>query len=272
MKEIEVVVDLRPSPDSPQLILVKQKLAAEGDRLMLVGDPHEERVELGGPRVQIKVTARADHRTGLVTTAIVSNVGMSPVELSRVAAVFEAEKSLPPDGQRSRGTMLYTYEPLEPVNGPLYPGHTRIYCLPMSLFDIVRYEAKRRPTSEYWVAAFVGDDEVGRCPGGYLYPFLERGTIQYERRAEIAIDSLPVEERFLIFKGLYEFVSQDHLLESQGRLQIVDPEKKVYLVKVTPRYRAVVTRSEGTVVVKDIISEESLKQYKHSEKAGGPQG
>ncbi len=58
MKEIEVVVDLRPSPDSPQLILVKQKLAAEGDRLMLVGDPHEERVELGGPRVTIQVAAQ----------------------------------------------------------------------------------------------------------------------------------------------------------------------------------------------------------------------
>ncbi len=91
MKEIEVVVDLRPSPDSPQLILVKQKLAAEGDRLMLVGDPHEECVELGGPRVTIKVAAWADNRTGFVPTAIVSNVGMSPIEVSRVAVVFEAE-------------------------------------------------------------------------------------------------------------------------------------------------------------------------------------
>ncbi len=164
---------------------------------------------------------------------------------------------------------FYTYEPLEPVTGPLDPGHTRTYYLPMSLFDAVRHEAKRRPPSEYWVAAFVGEEEVGRCPGKYLYPFLERGLLQYERRAEIALDSLPEGERSLIFRGLFEVVSQN----SQERLQVVDPEKKVYLVKVTPRFRAVISRvDDGTVVVQDIVSEESLKQYKHSEKAGGPQG
>ncbi len=70
-------------------------------------------------------------------------------------------------------------------------------------------------------------------------------------------------------RGLFEVVSQN----SQERLQVVDPEKKVYLVKVTPRYRAVISHVDnGTVVVQDIVSEESLKQYKHSEKAGGPQG
>ena len=55
MKEIEVILDMRPSPDSPEFILVKQKLAAEGDRLMLVGEPHEQRVGIGGPRVTIQL-------------------------------------------------------------------------------------------------------------------------------------------------------------------------------------------------------------------------
>lgn len=208
MKEIEVILDMRPSPDSPEFILVKQKLAAEGDRLMLVGEPHEQRVGIGGPRVAIQLAAWADQQLGFVNTANVRNVGMSPIEVSGVAVVFEAGKPTPGE-TRPPGRLSYKYEPLEPVDGPLYPGHMRTYYLPMSLYDAVLYQAKKTPLSGFWVAVFVGDEEVARCARKYLQPFLDRGTIQYERRVEIALDSLHEAQRFLFLRRLFDFASED---------------------------------------------------------------
>jgi hypothetical protein len=272
LKEIEVILDMRPSPDSPEFILVKQKLAAEGDRLMLVGEPHEQRVEVGGPRVTIQLAERADHQVGFVNTAKVRNVGMSPIEVSGVAVVFAAGK-LTPGETLPTGPSSYKYEPLEPVAGPLYPGHVRTYYLPMSLYDAVLYQAKKTPPSGFWVAGFVGEAEVGRCEGKYLQPFLDRGMIQYERRAEIALDSLHEAQRFRILRRLFDFASEDFLPLNKEDLKVLDPAKNVYLVKVMPGYSAVVARLDANrILLMDVVSEESLKQYKAPSGAGGSQG
>jgi hypothetical protein len=272
VREIEIVLDVRPSPDTPELILVKQKLAAEGNHLKLVGEPHEQRVAMGGPRLVIKFAERADNEVGYVLTAHVTNVGMSPVEISSVAIVFPPEKS-GPEKTRKQGTRRYLYKPLEPVRGPLFPGHTRTYYLPMELYDVVVYNARKLPPSGYWVAAFIGEEDVARCGGEDLGPYLNQSRIEYDRRAEIALDSLPEGETFLILKGLFEFAAQNYSMWKDGEIQQLDPAKKLYLVKVTPKYRAVVTRlAEDKVLLTDVVSEESLKQYKTAEATGSRQG
>lgn len=56
MSEIEVVVDVRQSPDSPELIVVKRKLAINGT-VQLVGDPAEQRFELSAHSVPVPLDA-----------------------------------------------------------------------------------------------------------------------------------------------------------------------------------------------------------------------
>src|ERR1700682_2793 len=128
MTEIEVVLDIRPSPDAAELIVTKQKVGAEGNNLHLVGGPREERVAMGLPRVQITLGEMPTASFSSDLTANVANVGVSPIEISSVDLVFLEDRS--GNGETAKpGTTKFPFQPAERVNGPLLPAHTRTYYL-----------------------------------------------------------------------------------------------------------------------------------------------
>ena len=71
--------------------------------------------------VKKKHEENGEHRVDLDCEVVNEN---GEAKVSGVAVVFAAGKPTPGE-TRPTGTSSYKYEPLEPVGGPLYPGHVR---------------------------------------------------------------------------------------------------------------------------------------------------
>jgi hypothetical protein len=264
MTEIEVVLDVRPSLDKPELIVTKQKLAAEGNNLHLVGEPREERVEMG-PRVKITMGELATAGIGDVLTAQVANVGLSPLEISSVDFVF------PEDRSRTGKPKVtsFGFQPVNRVNGPLLPAHARTYYLPMEYYDLVVHKARTFQPQQYHVAVFIGDKEVGRLGGEDVKPFLDRSKIEIVGRAQIAFDTLHELERMQLLQLLSSIADQDPSSWGAANVRRVDQASQLYLVRLSPHLQAVITPStQGGIQLLDLVHDETLKQFETGKDAG----
>ncbi|HEY8504412.1 MAG TPA: hypothetical protein VIL46_07495, partial [Gemmataceae bacterium] len=193
MKELEVVLDVRQSPDTPELIVVKQKVSAEGGELRLVGEPTEARVDLFARRVKVTVGELANGEIGYVMAAYVQNVGLAPVDISRVLFEWEVgpgeglgERQGPGGKELIRGIHFLPIDRAK--RGPLLPGETRGWYLPMDFYEeAVRVIHSQSPDA-CRIGVYSGRDLLGKVPGSQVLPFLDRpirrGQVLIHRRAQ----------------------------------------------------------------------------------------
>ncbi len=261
MKEIDVILDIQPSPDTPELIVTKQRVVAEGTALQLVGTPRQERLNIGLPRVQISLGERAKTDLGYVLTAEVANVGMTPVELGEVALVF-------PQDRRGNGTdarpIVTTFElqPVEAAAGPIFPGHARTYYLPMEFYDVVAHKARALRPDQFHLAAFAGDKEVGRVEGDSIRPFLDRSRVDVSARAQIAFDALKTPEKMRLLELLSALATREPETWEETLARRLDDVSQLYVVSVAPDLRAIVVpKAGGRIDLVDLVRAETLKQF-----------
>lgn len=176
MNEIDVVVEVRQSPDSGELIVVKQKYLATGD-IRPAGSPVETRIELMARKARLSPFTFADLRMGLVPVAVkVENVGVVAFSLDRVALVFEYEEPQqawikPGLPAHSRGGSIDLFPRVPDEIALLQPGETRDYLLPPQFSAEVAALCAALTPSRFWIAAYSSQQEVGRVGGQYLQPF-----------------------------------------------------------------------------------------------------
>lgn len=264
MNEFDVVIDVRPSPDTPELIVMKQKLVADTS-LHLVGQPREERVGMGLPRVKIAMGEVARGGIGYVMTAKVTNVGLNPIEIKEVSLVFDKDRRAA--GEKARPvTTSFRFEQLENATGTLPPAHSRSYYLSMEMYEHVAQKARAFRPDDYRIAVFMSDrEEIGSLPGKHVAPFLDRTRIKVEPRAEIVLDGLSEVQRIWLMEALGSLVGQAPSSWPREKVRRPDPSSDLYLVRVLPNFQAVIAPS-GTDELRllDLVHDETLKQFETS--------
>lgn len=145
MKAIEVIVDIKTSPDEPELVVVKQRLAAEGGELRLIGEPVETRLPLtarlvrGDPRFDLKRV-----KVGRLASTAIDQ--LAEHERFRLIEEVNALAALPPNQWPEEKLLLLEGDsPGYLLNGPL---DLRIFLKPIEpegveILDIVREETLR---------------------------------------------------------------------------------------------------------------------------------
>jgi hypothetical protein len=277
MNEIEVVVDVRQSPDTAELIVVKQKLVSAAE-LQPSGPPVEMRLGLMTRKAEVSAFGFFDRHVGRALAARVKNVGMVPFEVDRVALVCEFEE--PPDGNTRSGIPYKEIgQALDFIlrdpnkQGPLQPGESREYYLPPELFDGVTLLCRGLAPSRYWLAAFSGPDEVGRLGGAWVAPFVSDSSgVLIHRRAQPLFDTLPERERRALISAVAGLrgVDREHWPSEQARpLEGVDG---VYVVRVTPDLSVLVSQvPEKRVQITDIVRDAALDQFAEAEQGAAGQ-
>ncbi len=272
MSEIDFVVDVRQSPDTPELIVSKQKVAFSGDA-RLVGSLVESRVGLVARKAKVSIVSFAEAEQGFVVVARVENVGAVPFEITRVA--FEHRYKQP---QQVGGGAVVAEDrewPLDlfPIDqartGPLQPGEERGYYLPQILYDNVASTCVSLPPDQLWVAVYSGTEEVGRIGGEHVQLFFERASVVFHRRAVPFFDTLPEADRLAVIRAVAPLrnVKRDQW-PSAGAVPL-DGTPLAFLVRAGEDLGVVVQPTEDKKVeVADIVREGALEQFEAS--GGGP--
>jgi hypothetical protein len=146
MDEVEVIVDIRPSPTRPEFVVVKRKLAAEGGKLRVVGEPVEARVGMpprqANDEEQVQVSRWA---AGLMDSL------PEPERLRVLEGVHSLRGLAPARWPREKVTPL----PSEPPSYLLaVPPDLRVFVRPLEdgrleVFDVVREDTLRQFMESY---------------------------------------------------------------------------------------------------------------------------
>lgn len=269
MKELDVVVDVRPSEDADGLIVMKQKVAFSGDA-DLVGSPVETRVRFTARKAQVSFLGYMDSDRRISFGANVKNVGIAPFVVSRVALVYASEQ---PEDQPTKGGAVRKGTggvDLLPARyakpGPLLAGEARDYYLPTEMFDEAALILTGLSPSQYRVATFCGDEEVGRLGGEQIRPYLANAKIRFHRRAQPQFDTLPEASRLAVVKAVaslrgiepQEWPSVGATpLEQAPDTFVVEPGEDL-VVLVSP------AKDKG-VEISDIVQKGGLDQFPNGE-------
>jgi hypothetical protein len=275
MNEIEVVVDVRQSPDSPELIVLKQKLVTTGD-LHPSGPPVETRLGLTNRKAELSVFEFADQRGGYVLAAHVKNVGTTPFNIDKV--VFECQFEEPPDVRTASGVQAkeigrgFELVPRDrALEGAQLPGDSRDYFLPQEVYDGVALLGTSLPPGQYWIAAYSGREELGRVSGEYIRPFFQRSTgIVLHRRAQPVFDTLPERDRLAVVRAVVRLRGVDQEYWPSDTVHEFKDVPHVYVVRVTPELHVLVTQTEHKgVEISDIVRRATLDQFDKAEVGEG---
>jgi hypothetical protein len=264
VKELEVVVDVRPSPDSPELIVVKQKLVVNGDDLHPVGPPSEQRIGMAIPRARLSLSMLVSGETSNFLLVRVDNIGLVPLQVTRVT--FEYTREQPPEetGQPGGAIPFIPSERVEPETIPV--GGRREWYLPTDAYEEMRGLAARLSPDRYRIAAYAELQEVGTLPGFQVREWLDlpaqlQKPLLITGLARTALDSLPAEERERIVQSVIDLVRKG--LENGAADAIpLSEDHSVYLLRVPPDWQAFVRRwgSRG-VEFFHLVREATLKPY-----------
>jgi hypothetical protein len=281
VKEIEVVVDVRHSPDTPGLVVVKQKLIAEGDGLRPAGPTSEQRIDLAARRVGVTMGELVDEEVGYFMLAHVQNVGLTPLEVTRVAFEYRCDQPHEPDedfpgpGDAPGGGHALEFIPQDHTKtGPLRPGEARgWYLMPDASVEAAGVGIRFAP-AKYSVAVYSGGDEVGRLAGHDIRPALDSpsitGRVMISELARTVLDALSPPER----KGVLETVDG---LRGHDPAQWPESEAlgsgcqgETYSVRVTPGLRAFVRPlGPSGIELFNLMREETLQWFRESMGATG---
>jgi hypothetical protein len=264
MNEIDIVVDVRQSPDTAELIVSKQKLAFSGEA-SLVGSPVESRVGLMTRKAKVDVFAFAEAGYGFVVAARVKNVGTVPFDVTRV--VFEHEYTQPQE-RRIGGVVAHemggTFDLLprhRDRKGALQPGEEREYYLPQELYDAIGLLALSLPGDRFWFAAYSGTERVGQLAGEYIQPFFDRIHIGFHRRALPIFHTLPESDRIAVIKAVAPLRALEPSRWPSAGAEPLGSEFIAFVVRATDDLAVVVTQTEERKVeVVDIVRESALDQ------------
>jgi len=264
MNEIDVVVDVRQSPDTAELIVSKQKVAFSGDA-HLVGSPVESRVGFMTRKAKVSVFEFAERGYGFVVAARVKNVGTVPFEITSV--VFEHKYKQPQEirlgtviAQDLGGSINFLPKD-QSKTGPLQPGEERAYYLPQSMFEGVALLGIGLPPDQFYLAAYSGTEEVGRLGGEYILPFFDRVHIVFHRRAVPIFDTLPEADRLAIIRAVAPLRGIERDRWPSAGAQPLEGTPLAFVVRVGEDLGVVVTQTEHKKVeVLDIVRESVLEQ------------
>jgi hypothetical protein len=280
MKEIEVVVDVRPSPDTPELIIVKQKLATGNGDVHVVGAPAETRVGMAARRARLVPGECAEPGIGYALTARVLNVSLVPLEVTRVAIEFQHEPPREVTVRGAQATEVGTamdFLPKDPGRGgPLQPGEARDYYLPGEMVEAASQLGDGVSPDRYGIAAYAGNDRVAWAEGRDVRPYLDRGRVRVHRRARPAMDALRESDRLLVLRAAGSLLGKDPARWAEQGLSRVGPES-VYLMPVSAELRAFVRPVGGPptgphIEILDLVREETLRRFADGREGAGARG
>lgn len=265
MSEITVLVDVRPSPDSPDLLLVRQKLVIEGGELRLVGVPTEEKMPLAARRAKISMSTSIDMQIGSAAVARVQNIGMVPLDISKVHLEYrypEAVESPVPALDSAIGGSFGLIPRERKVSGALLPGESREWVLPLDYYgEALLQEIARLGPGDYKIVAYAGPDAVAEAPGKLVQPHLDIGLDRYKSTWGLKMQphihhkliGFDAETRDQIFAELKTL--QEKPTEEWSSLPGVIPvEGNRFFLTVPPEYQVLVRRvRRGPVEVLDVL-------------------
>jgi hypothetical protein len=264
MNEINVVVDVRPSPDTAEIIVSKQKVAFNGEA-RLVGSPVESRVGLMTRKAKVSIFEFAEIGYGFAVGARVKNVGTVPFEITRV--VFE-HKFKQPQEVRFRSTVAQEiggsidFVPKDrSQTGSLHPGDERDYYLSQAMFDGVALLGISLPPDQFWIAAYNGTEEVGRIGGEYVRPFFDRSLIVFHRRVVPIFDTLLEAERLAIIRSVAPLRGMQPDRWTSVGAQPLEGTPRAFIVRANDDLVVVITQTEDKKVeIEDIVRKSFLEQ------------
>jgi hypothetical protein len=172
------VIDVRVDSDSPNLLVVRQKVAVADGHIQTVGAPRESKLPLVIRRLRLEVLSSSSS-VGASLVAVVTNDGTIPVAVTTVK--FECEEPLRfPDGttlDKSPGDAAwsFTFRPKDRIqlDAPLLPGEERRWYLPIDFPDGTLRAIGEVPPTKYRVTAYAGRQPVASVKGDKVRPHLE---------------------------------------------------------------------------------------------------
>jgi hypothetical protein len=274
MSEIEVVVDVRQSPDTAELIIVKQKLVSTGE-LQPTGPPVEMRLGLTNRKAQLFVFTLANPQNRHALAVKVKNVSVVPFEIDRVAVECQFEDVLDIGmAPGIKGKHIASHFDLVPLDsakkGVVQPGEMRDYFLPPEMLDRAALLCQSLNPGQYWVAAQSGGHEVGRLRGEWVRPYFDLAGVVIHRRALPLFETLSHADRLALVGTVALLRRLERESWTSESVQPVEGLPNVYTVQVTPELRALVTQTENQrIEVVDIVREATLDQFGTADSAAG---
>jgi hypothetical protein len=281
VSEIEVVVDVRPNPDAPELILVKQKYTADGGTIRPVGPPSEARLNMAARRVRVTVEDVPNNLVGSVLTAHVQNVGLTPVVVTRVSFDYVFPEQDAQNGTAGRAYLQGIGRGLDFVpserkkTAPLLPGETRDWYLPTHLYGELAYVSTSFPPDHCSVVAYSESDEVGRIDGAGIRPVLtgNGSRVVLTQRARSFLDSLRDGDRQTVLNALQRLGQDDPEAWPEVTRFAGNPQILAVRLPISPDFRMMVRRLPGLgVEVMDFIYEDTIRWASQGQDAVGVQG
>ena len=225
--------------------------------------PVESRVGLVARKARVAVFGFPERGTGLILAAKVKNVGIVPFEIHRMA--FEYKSKQPGEVRLGAATAqdvgrIDVFPKDKGRTGSLQPGEERDYVLVPLMFDEVALIATTLPSTQYWIAAYSGSEEVGRIGGEYLQPFLDRTGIKFHRRALPLFGTLPESDRLAIMKAVAPLRGRESDQWPAGDAEPLDGVPNTFVVRAGEDLGVIVTRaSDKSVEIVDIVRPSALE-------------
>jgi hypothetical protein len=264
MNEINVVVDVRQSPDAAEIIVSKQRMAFSGEA-RLVGSPVESRVGLLTRKAKVSVFAFAERGYGFVVAARVKNIGTVPYEITRV--VFEHKYKHPHEVRlgtvvaQERGGSIDFFPRDTSQKGLLQPGDEREYYLPQDLYDGVALLGVSLSPDQFCIAAYSGTEEVGRIGGEFVRPFFDRSHIVFHRRVLPIFGTLLEADRLAIIRSVAPLRGVERDRWPSIGAQPLEGTPLAFIVRANEDLGVIIAQTEDKKVeIVDIVRASVLEQ------------
>ena len=102
-------------------------------------------------------------------------------------------------------------------------------------------------------------------------PFLDRGKIKIESRAQVTLDGLPGTEATQIIQRLTSLTDRDPSTWRDEEAHRVDKASQLHLARVAPRLQAIIVPDgAGGIQLVDLVRDETLRQFESRRNAGSP--
>lgn len=274
MNQIDVVVDVRQSPDTGELIVSKQKLIFNGEAT-LDGPPVETRVGPVIRKAAVTIFGFDEMGTGLILAACVKNVGTVPFPIDAVVLEFRFEEAHdspfgPSFMAKHTGESFMLVPRNEAKNGPLLPGEERDYSLPGGMYDGITLLAVSLKPWQFWIAAYCGKEELGRVGGEYIQPFLRGSRIRVNRRAAPIFYTMPESIRFAVIKAVVPLRDLDSDQWPTAGASPVEGTPSTFVIRSVDDPILIVSPTDNRgVEIVDIVRKGVLEQFRKSENGEG---
>jgi hypothetical protein len=177
VNEVTVIVGVRPSDESPDLVLVQRRLGVVDGKLEFVGELTETIVPLSVPRGKIHLSFSVDVHIGMALVGRVENTGFLPVDVTRVALELVTPDPKPDPGLPTHLHYITIGFDLIPrdrsKSGRLMPSESRDWLLRVDSFVPALEKISDAPLDRYKIVAYTGKLAFAEAPGERIKPLLD---------------------------------------------------------------------------------------------------